>query len=341
MAEKRIVPRYFREARAAVRKYYPSLDPAATDQKAWGIAQDYERPGAGGRPRTTSMDAFVAYLAQTGDSPMTSTDIEITGRHLTVIGRDVVRAATETLLREGFPYLTRNGEPVAAIVPVRIVEATLTGPAHLARNDGFRLDEARLADFAGDCTVDDDLDAFLVIETAIQGLGADDPLITGPCQLAIDLLANSSGEPDGYRLLIPHGTHWAASKVQSVTEMTQNEGAALRESLYDPAEILRGAMLIANELLTGPHFRDCALCGDIDQPEYQHRTTDHPDAVANAQNALYDQILAAVPAGLREQAEGWLTDLLCLTDGSLSAAGRNEVATRVLAGQDTPAGPEN
>lgn len=59
------VPRYFWDARAAVRKAYPTLDPAATDRKAWGIAQDYESAVLNRRTVGT-MDEYAVQLADWG-----------------------------------------------------------------------------------------------------------------------------------------------------------------------------------------------------------------------------------------------------------------------------------
>jgi hypothetical protein len=61
-AERRIVPRYFDAALAAVAEHFGDLGPAASHRRAWGIAQDYESAVLDGR--SGGIDAYVAQLAE-------------------------------------------------------------------------------------------------------------------------------------------------------------------------------------------------------------------------------------------------------------------------------------
>lgn len=62
---------------------------------------------------------------------------------------------------------------------------------------------------------------------------------------------------------------------------------------------------------------------------------DPADRTADAKRILFDRILAAIPPGLRDQAEDRLTNLLYLAEGDLTRDGREEVIREVL-GEDRP-----
>jgi hypothetical protein len=118
----------------------------------------------------------------------------------------------------------------------------------------FVLDESGLAGLAENYPVDDDHSALLMLETAIIGNGeSSPPLITGPCELAIDLLANSSGEIDGYRVIIrpddSDDAPWLASHICRVSYLEPLPEPDENGGLYDTAEIVRDAVQTANELL--------------------------------------------------------------------------------------------
>ena len=57
---------------------------------------------------------------------------------------------------------------------------------------------------------------------------------------------------------------------------------------------------------------------------------DPADRTADAKRVLFDRLLAAIPPGLRDRAEDWLTDLLYLAEDSLSREGREEVIREAL-----------
>ena len=120
----------------------------------------------------------------------------------------------------------------------------------------FGLDESRLADVAGRYPVTDDHSAFLALETAIRGHDGDPAtaVITGgPCDLAVELLANEYGELDGYRLLIHPAANltdpWIASNTESVTGRDRLAEPDEDGGIYNTAQIIRDAVTLANELL--------------------------------------------------------------------------------------------
>ena len=120
----------------------------------------------------------------------------------------------------------------------------------------FGLDESRLADVAGRYPVTDDHSAFLALETAIRGRDGDPAtaVITGgPCDLAVELLANEYGELDGYRLLIHPAANltdpWIASNTESVTGRDRLAEPDEDGGIYNTAQIIRDAVTLANELL--------------------------------------------------------------------------------------------
>jgi hypothetical protein len=118
----------------------------------------------------------------------------------------------------------------------------------------FTLNETGLADLAERYPVEDDHSALLALETAILGNGGfSSPLITGPCELSVDLLANGYGVIDGYRLLIRPSEDaddpFLASHIQRVTDLIPLTAPDDDGGLYDTAEIIRSAVRAANELL--------------------------------------------------------------------------------------------
>ena len=118
----------------------------------------------------------------------------------------------------------------------------------------FVLNESGLAELADRYPVEDDHSALLALETAILGNGVSSPpLITGPCELAIDLLADGGGEIDGYRVIIrpdeSEDAPWLASHICRVSYFGMLDEADENGGLYDPAEIVQAAVATANQLL--------------------------------------------------------------------------------------------
>ena len=119
----------------------------------------------------------------------------------------------------------------------------------------FGLDESRLADVAGRYPVTDDHGAFLALETAILGtVGPSTAVITGgPCDLAVELLADANGELNCYRILI-HPTPdpadpWIAGPAETVTDRDRLAEPTEDGGIYDTAQIIRDAATLASELL--------------------------------------------------------------------------------------------
>src|SRR5262245_54181249 len=85
----------------------------------------------------------------------------------------------------------------------------------------FTLDEARLADLAARYEIETDHDALLALEAVILGDGDGGPLLDGPCEVHVDLLADADGELDGYRVLLhpedDPAAPWLASHIQRVS----------------------------------------------------------------------------------------------------------------------------
>jgi hypothetical protein len=102
--------------------------------------------------------------------------------------------------------------------------------------------------------VETDHDAMMALDAAIHP-GEGEPLITGPCEMAVDSLANSDGEIDAWRVIIrpPDEDHpgapWLGGQVQSVEYLDRLPEPDEEGGLYDPAVILRDAVDAANELL--------------------------------------------------------------------------------------------
>jgi hypothetical protein len=128
------------------------------------------------------------------------------------------------------------------------------GPGTAAQ---FGVDESRLADLAARYPVNDDHGAFLALEAAIlgdDGNQATAVITGGPCDLAVEALADANGEVDGYRLLIHPATDlaapWTASHVERVSDRDTLAEPTRDGGTYDTAEIIRDAATLANELLT-------------------------------------------------------------------------------------------
>jgi hypothetical protein len=119
----------------------------------------------------------------------------------------------------------------------------------------FTINETALADLADRYPVEDDHSAFLAIETAILGNWGDgaDAVIQGGCEVAVDLLANSDGEIDGYRMLIhPSGdlsAPWIAGHIERTIDREPLPEPTEDGGTYDTAQIIRDAAQAASELL--------------------------------------------------------------------------------------------
>jgi hypothetical protein len=118
----------------------------------------------------------------------------------------------------------------------------------------FELDEDRLPELAG-YPVENDHDALLLLEAALDLSGdRDGPAVTGPCELAIDLLADGDGEIDGWRIIIhPDEEYpdapWLASSIRRVSYLELLPEPTEDGGLYDPAVIIRDAVDTANGML--------------------------------------------------------------------------------------------
>jgi hypothetical protein len=109
----------------------------------------------------------------------------------------------------------------------------------------FTLDESRLAHVAGRHEIETDHDALLALEAVILGDGDSDPLLAGPCEIAVDLLADADGELDGYRIILhpaaDEAAPWLASGIQ--------RASSHRDDGRDAAGIIRDFVRVANSLL--------------------------------------------------------------------------------------------
>jgi hypothetical protein len=116
----------------------------------------------------------------------------------------------------------------------------------------FELDYSGLASLVFEHCVANDHDAMLAIEAALPGV-SDHPLISGPCAMAVDLLADGDGEIDGYRIIIHPASDlnepWIASPIFRVSDVEQWDDPPDPGDLYDTAEIIENAVKTANELL--------------------------------------------------------------------------------------------
>lgn len=145
--------------------------------------------------------------------------------------------------------------------------------------DFFTLDETRLAVVAAGLDIETDHDAVLALQAAILGDDDSAPLLAGPCEIAVDLLADDNGEIDGYRAILhPPGSPWLASDIQRVTGHLDagldtagiiRDFAAVASALwawhlaaarpaapyYDPDEMIR-VSLTWTEVVTREAWRD-------------------------------------------------------------------------------------
>lgn len=116
----------------------------------------------------------------------------------------------------------------------------------------FTLDYSGLAALVVAYSVATDHDALLALEAALPGT-SDHPLITGPCEMAVDLLADGDGEIDGYRIIIrpddAPDAPWLASHICRVSYLDELREPDEEGGLYDPAEVIENAVKTANELL--------------------------------------------------------------------------------------------
>ena len=111
----------------------------------------------------------------------------------------------------------------------------------------FTLDESRLANVASRYEIETDHDALLALEAVILGDGGGvegDPLLDGPCEIGVDLLADADGELDGYRIILHPdedlAAPWVASGIQRVSYH--------REDGRDTAGIITDFARVANSL---------------------------------------------------------------------------------------------
>jgi hypothetical protein len=115
----------------------------------------------------------------------------------------------------------------------------------------FTLDESRLANLAACYPVETDHDAMMAVDAAIHP-SEGEPLITGPCEMAVDSLANGDGEIDAWRVIICPGRDapWLGSPSAASVEYLDRLPEPDEEGgLYDPAVIIRNAVADANWLL--------------------------------------------------------------------------------------------
>lgn len=129
----------------------------------------------------------------------------------------------------------------------------------------FTVDEAALAAVLPDMPelgslierypVESDHDALLALEAAIiHDEGYQSAAITGPCEIAVDLLTDSDGEIDGWRIIIhPDDTYpdapWLASSIRRVHYLEPLPEPAEGRGVYDTAAIIRDAVETANAML--------------------------------------------------------------------------------------------
>jgi hypothetical protein len=126
----------------------------------------------------------------------------------------------------------------------------------------FTLDESRLALVAGRYEIGTDHDALLALEAVILGDGDGGPLLAGPCEIAVDLLADQDGELDGYRVILHpdagEAAPWLASGIQRVSYH--------RDDGRGTAEIIRDFARVANSLLAWHQERGQATAVEAFRP---------------------------------------------------------------------------
>lgn len=123
--------------------------------------------------------------------------------------------------------------------------------------------------------------------------------------------------------------HPAGGRLASFTVRPQSlSGRTYREALAELLAIARALTGRLDALVASTGHLWTQATGDTPHPDRAGRTAD-------AKCVLFDRLLAAIPAGLRDRAEDWLTDLLYLAEDWLTRDGREEVIREAL-GEDRP-----
>jgi len=127
--------------------------------------------------------------------------------------------------------------------------------------------------------------------------------------------------------------HPAGGRLASFTVRPQSlSGRTYREAL---AELLAVARALTGRL-------DALVASTAHlwtQPTGDPPRQDRADRTADAKRVLFDRLLAAIPPGLRDRAEEWLTDLLYLAEGDLTRDGQEEVIREALGAADPDPSP--
>src|SRR6202040_441720 len=119
--------------------------------------------------------------------------------------------------------------------------------------------------------------------------------------------------------------HPVGGRLASFTVRPQSlSGRTYREALAELLAIARALTGRLDALVASTAHLWGQPVGD------EPRQGDPADRRADAKRILFDRILAAIPPGLRDRAEEWLTDLLYLAEGSLSADRLAEVIREAL-----------
>jgi hypothetical protein len=118
--------------------------------------------------------------------------------------------------------------------------------------------------------------------------------------------------------------HPAGGRLASFTVRPQSlSGRTYREALTEVLAIARALTGRLDALVASTAHLWTQATGDAPRQGPADRTAD-------AKRVLFDRLLAAIPPGLRDRAAAWLTDLLYLAEGSLSADGLAEVIRETL-----------
>jgi hypothetical protein len=129
--------------------------------------------------------------------------------------------------------------------------------------------------------------------------------------------------------------HPAAGRLASFNVRPQSlSGRTYREALTDLLAIARDLTGRLDALIASTAHLWTQATGDAPGQG------DPADRTADAKRVLFHRMLAAIPPGQRDQAEGWLTDLLYLAEGSLSRDGQDEVIRETLGEAGPAPGPE-
>jgi hypothetical protein len=129
--------------------------------------------------------------------------------------------------------------------------------------------------------------------------------------------------------------HPAGGRLASFTVRPQSlSGRTYREALAELLAIARALTDRLDALVASTAHLWTQPVGD------GPRQGDPADRTADAKRILFDRILAAIPPGLRDRAEDWLTDLLYLAEDDLTREGREEVIREALGGARPEPGAE-